>query len=130
MKSEFLNFLNTILLAVITVLGTALLLSYFNNIRVWNEIEKHTDEFVVDWKSDDARLTTFYLYDEEGEYICEVMTDARMKQSAVFYHSTVIASSFNIIKSKKLFRKLYDQLPSDYREQYKSPTEIVLEKMK
>jgi hypothetical protein len=103
---------------------------YFTDRPMWNEVEKHADEFVYDYTSSDKWLSTLILYDKDSTYVCEALLDHREKDCTIFGDHELLASSFNHFKSKKLYKTFVQKIPKEDFELIKEKKETVLEHLK
>lgn len=104
--------------------------SYFSDYKIWNEVIEHIDEFEIEHISDDGRFVSCNLYDKDSTFVCEVLLYAPFKQASVHKDMTLIANSFNCIKSKKVFNTLYARVPEEQRWKGISKKEEVFNHLK
>lgn len=103
---------------------------YFTDRPMWNEVEKHADEFVYDYTSSDKWLSTLILYDKDSTYVCEALLDHHDKDCAIFGDHELLASSFNHFKSKKMYKTFVQKIPKEDLELIEEKKETVLEHLK
>lgn len=79
---------------------------------VWNEVEKHADEFVYE-NSTDGRLHTLKLYDKDSTYVCEVFLSSMTHSASVFNDMNCVASSANRYRSKRAYKYFITKVPEE-----------------
>ena len=97
--------------------------------EVWNEVIKHSDEFVFDQDKSNDKIVIMNLYDKDSTYICDAFIYIKSKKVTIFSHYDIVASSANIYKSRKMFKLLYNNIPEDVLSDC-SPQKGVLNKLK
>ena len=96
---------------------------------VWNEVTKHADEFVFDHTSFDGEYITMKLYDKDSVYVCEAFMTVRNHRVTIFKDRELLASSFNIFKSKKMYKLLIKNVPEGVIVKHNVKDEV-LQKLK
>jgi len=126
------NFLFFIVLPVCIILVVVHLISSTTDIKVWKALEKHTDEFVYESTSMNGRLSTVILYDTDSSYVCEVLLDHHNKKTSVFNKMSIIASSFNVKYSKRIYKSLVGLVPKKEINEFNPKGEVLnrFQKMK
>jgi len=117
-----------IIVLVITLIVQAI--TYFSDLPMWNQVEKHADEFIYDHTSIDKSLSTLILYDKDSTYVCEVLLSHRDKDCSVFGKHELLASSFNHFKSKKLYKIFVQKIPKEDIELIEEEKVTVLDRLK
>ena len=111
MKEDFKFFFCAAILPLFAVLLTINIWTSNSDLKVWKEVDKHADEFVYDHTSDDGWLSSFILYDKDSTYVCDVLLNNIDNRASVFNDHTCIASRFNTMYSKRVYKKLVKNVP-------------------
>lgn len=105
------------LLTVLAVISTPFLIMFIITIHmdlgIWRGVTRHIDEFTYDYTSTTGMFSTFILYDQDSSEICHIHMNNNTKESTVFSNNKCIASSLNIIESKRVYNLLYGQIPQE-----------------
>lgn len=130
MKDRFLPSLFCIILPIFSVLLIMnIILSSFDK-KVWDNVDKHLDEFVYDHTTSNT-YHKFILYDKDSTYVCEILLNSSMKYSAVFDDMELVASSVNKFRSGRVYKKLIQRVPEENIYRYKKDETLKkFEKMK
>lgn len=131
MKDRFLPLLFCIIIPVFSILLIANIVSSSFDKKVWDNVDKHLDEFVYD-HSTSHTYHKFILYDKDSTYVCEILLNSSMKYSAVFDDMELVASSVNKFRSGMVYKKLIQKVPEEniYRLKAKDETLKKFERMK
>ena len=98
---------------------------------VWDTVSKQADKFVYGQTNSDGSKVILFLYDENGEYLCEAVMDMAREIVDIQRgrYNTIATWYSNKEKSKKLFELLYPKIPLEVRNKYPATSEVI-EKMK
>ena len=109
-----------IILAIIVIPGV---FRSTSDLRVWNGAIKNSDSFVLSHA--DEHYARLILCDQNDEVVCEVLLSHYDKESSIWRGGSLIGSSFNKKKSKKLYKLLYEKIPEDKRPSYPTKDEVI-----
>jgi len=131
MKDRFLPFLFCIILPIFSVLLIVNIVSSSFDKKMWDNVDKHLDEFVYDHTTSHT-YHKFILYDRDSTYICEILLNSVMEYSAVFDDMELVASSVNKFRSGRVYKKLIQKVPEEniYKSKAKDETLKKFERMK
>lgn len=104
------------LLAIVVIIASTIasISCSFIDARMWNVAIRHADELVIESdKVYDSGLYTLYLKDTAGNTLYEVLVNDKDKSCCVFSGKTIIASSANFHKSRKMYKRIEHKLPPE-----------------
>ena len=99
------------------IIGTYIFFSPFKDLSIWKGVEEHLDEFVFDHASSELFGHGYYvfkLYDEENTFICKVCLDEKFHDASVHNDISLVGSSNNYFKSKKVYNVLIKRVPDEF----------------
>ena len=110
------SLIGPVIIVFLAFVGPAFIINIFTSLsdtRVWNNVDKHLDEFVYDHSSVSKYYHTFNLYDDDSTYVCSAFLNSRYGEVSIFYDDEIIASSINKFRSKRVYKTLIQKVPNE-----------------